>query len=341
MEGEAIPVAERVGFGGSLFFTTQFTNLSVSETGVLVYGYEGSLGNRLVWMDRSGKPSPVPAPPGIYSMPRLSPDGSKLAVAMHDMETGNEDIWQIDLVNGTTTRFTFDPAPDIFPLWSPDGKQIVFGTTRQGARGLYRKAANGAGNEEPVTPRSVDTTASYDWSRNGRYLAYMSLGGTTGPDLWVFDMEERKAMPIAQTPFNESQGQFSPDGHWVAYSSDETGHYEVYVRNLGGTPARFQVSAGGGAQPRWRGDGKELYYVTPEGKMMAVTVKTGPGSFERETPRKLFESRALVGSAGSGPQGYLYDVTRDGRRFLCVELAEDGSTEPLTVVTNWQAGLKR
>jgi Tol biopolymer transport system component len=144
-----------------------------------------------------------------------------------------------------------------------------------------------------------------------------------------------------QTPFNESQGQFSPDGRWVAYSSDESGRYEIYVRSFHGAAGKFQISNDGGAQPRWRGDGKELYYVAPDAKMMAVAVKTTGDSLERDIPKVLFQAHGLAGATGSGPQGFFYDVTRDGQRFLLIDRAEAESTETLTLVTNWQSGWKK
>ena len=253
VEGETLPVAERVGYMN----TGAFANFSVSETGVLVYGHESIEANRLVLVSRDGKQSPVSAPPGTYRQPRLSPDGTKVAVSHAEAQSGNLDIWVVDLVRGIPSRFTFDPASDVFPLWSPDGKQIAFGSYRDGNPVLYGKAANGAGKEEPLLEAQAGRgQAAYDWSRDGRYIMYMSLGTRGGPDLWVLDLKERKTAPFLATQFNESQAQFSPDGRWVAYSSDESGHYEIYVRNFTGPVARFQVSGSGGAQPRWRADGK-------------------------------------------------------------------------------------
>jgi Tol biopolymer transport system component len=165
-----------------------------------------------------------------------------------------------------------------------DGRQIAFSSMRAGGAGIFLKAANGAGSEKPIVP-SVSSLATYDWSRDGRYILHLGIGSNTGPDLWVYDLKEEKISPIVQTQFNESQGQFSPDGLWVAYSSDASARYEVYVRSFAGPPSQFQISANGGGQPRWRGNGKELYYVSPDGKMIAVTVKAGADSFEREAPR--------------------------------------------------------
>ncbi|MEO7145578.1 MAG: protein kinase [Bryobacteraceae bacterium] len=336
LEGEAVPVAERVGY----VVNTAFAAFSVSDTGLLVYGHESNQVGHLIWMSRDGKPSPAVAEPGDYFAPRLSPDGTRLAVGIADAQTGNFNIWQIDLPHGITTRFTFQSARDVYPVWSPDGKQIVFSSLRDGAPNLYLKAAGGAGNEERIGSPSNNVQLPYDWSRDGRYLLYTEHAPGTNDDLWVLPMTgERKPVPLLQTQFDETQGQFSPDGRWVAYISDESNRYEVYVRSFNGPPGKFQISSGGGTEPRWRGDGKELYYVSSDGKMMAAAVKATADGFERETPRVLFEARALSG--GGGNFFYHYDVARDGQRFLIVAPTEESTAQPLTLVTNWQAGLKK
>jgi Tol biopolymer transport system component len=215
----------------------------------------------------------------------------------------------------------------------------VFGSVRAAGSKLYLKAANGTGNEETLHT-GVGSVAAYDWSRDGRYILHLSIGATTGPDLFVHDLKERKDSALVQTPYNESQGQFSPDGRWVAYSSDESARYEVYVRSFADPPSKFQISTIGGGQPRWRGDGKELYYIS-DGKMMAVPVKASADTFEIGASRILFEARALAGAIGSGPTGYAYDVTRDGQRFLVIDHADQGGDQPLTLITNWQAGIRK
>jgi Tol biopolymer transport system component len=332
LEGEAVPIAERAATVPGL----RFAAFSVSQAGTLVYSQYVGLNGRLVFLNREGKSSPIAAGPGGYQHPRLSPDATKLAISVIDA-TGNPDIWLLDLTRGSVLqRFTFDPGPDIFPIWSPDGQQIAFASTRTGGPKIYFKAANGTGNEEVLAAPSAGV-ATYDWSRDGRYILHLSIGATTGPDLSVYDVKERKDSALVQTPYNESQGQFSPDGQWVAYSSDESSRYEVYVRSFGGN-SKFQISANGGGQPRWSGDGKEFYYIS-EGKMMVVPVKEDAATFERGSSRVFFESRTLVGAIGSGPQGYVYDVSRDGSRFLVIDRA-DQNDQPLTLITNWYAGLR-
>ncbi len=334
LEGDAVPVASGVGYTAAILLA----HMSVSENGVLVYGHEAGQNRRLVWIERDGRVTPVNAAPAGYLMPRLSPDGGKLAVSVA-AQSSRSNIWLIDLLRGTPARLTFDASTDSFPLWSPDGKTIAFDSSPGGIPNLFVKPANGSGNQERIMPPSAGLwQALYDWSRDGRYILYLKLGAKTGPDLWIFDLQERKSVPFLDTQATESQGQFSPDGRWVAYSSDASGRYEIYVRSFTGA-AQFQVSNGGGAQARWRGDGKEIYYANA-GKMMAVSVDTTGDTFRSEAPRVLFEARALIGVNGSGPQGYLYDVTRDGKRFLVIERG-DAEAQPLTLVTNWQAGLKK
>ncbi|MDQ6700798.1 MAG: hypothetical protein M3Z36_11520, partial [Acidobacteriota bacterium] len=336
LQGEAVPIAE----GVVTLVNVMFANTSVSENGVLVYGQDGSESSRLIWIGRDGRSTPVKAAMAAYFMPRLSPDGSKVAVSVAESQTGSSNIWQMDLVRGTSTRFTFGVSPDVFPLWSPDGKRIVFGSSRGGTQNLFLKASNGSGDEERITPPLAGQRyAPYDWSRDGRYILFTRRGATTGPDLWIFNLNDRQSVPFLNTKFTESQGQFSPDVRWVAYSSDASGRYEIYVRSFTGT-AQFLVSNDGGAQPRWRGDGKELYYIGPDGKMMAVNAEGGGETFTYDTPRLLFEIRALIGAGGSTPEGYRYDVTRDGQRFVVLEKGDAGA-QPFILVTNWQAGLRK
>jgi Tol biopolymer transport system component len=299
--------------------------------------------NRLVWTRRDGGQSAVTSEPALYFHPRLSPDGVRAAVTLVEPQTGNLDVWLIDLPHVITTRFTFDPAPDNSPVWSPDGKQIAFSSSRDGRIRIYLKPANGSASEEPITPAPGITHSQYpcDWSRDGRYLLYTEIGGGTGADLWVLPMtpgapESRKPVPFLQSPFNKKVGNFSPDVKWIAYTSDESGRDEVYVRGFPGASGRFQISNNGGAEPRWREDGRELYYRAPDGKLMAVAVRPAAGSLERETPKALFETHWLP------PNGlmYGYDVTRDGQRFLGPVPVETETGRALTLMTKWQALVK-
>ena len=333
-QGEAVPVADRVDSQVSV----GLAGFSASQGGLLVYNQSGFPDSRLTWTTRDGRQSPATPETGAYLSPRLSPDGAKVAVAMID-SNANADIWQIDLAHSISTRFTFDPAPDIQPSWSPDGQQIVFASSRGGPSRIYLKMSGGTADERRLEQGEA-TRSDYpnDWSRGGDIL-YTVVGGSSGADLWVLPMTGNtpgKPVPFLDTPFREMQGRFSPDGKWVAYVSDESGRNEVYVRSFPGTASKSQISNNGGAEPVWRGDGRELYYLAPDGKLMAVTVKTASGAFEIEAPHLLFQPHWLP-SQTFAPS---YDVTRDGQRFLG-PVAVEAAAAPLTLLVNWPARLAR
>jgi Tol biopolymer transport system component len=338
LEGEAIPVAERIGYLSNI----NFGNFSVSRNGVLVY-HEGTQKGRLIWTDRDGKQSVAIAEAEDYRGPRLSPDGTKVAVTIAEPQTGNLDIWQIDLRHAIRTRFTFDPAGETNPIWSPDGQQIAFASNRDGLSQLYLKPATGIANEQRISPQSGETQSQFpwDWSWDGRYILYTDFGAGTGGDLFVLPMTggppgARKSVVLMRTTFGERMGQFSPDGRWIAYVSLESGRPEVYVSSFPGAAKKFQISNNSGTEPRWRGDGKELYYLAPD-KVMAVTVKSTRDTFEKGSPQVLFERHWLTGNGLFNS----YDVTRDGQRFLGPVLSEAETKQTFTVLTNWQSGLKQ
>ena len=250
-----------------------------------------------------------------------------------------------DLSRGTETRFTSDPSNNGSVFWSPLGDRIVFASNRGGhPYNLYQKAANGSGKDLPLLPNSVMDIPN-QWSRDGRYIVYSESDPKTGWDLWVLPIERgaaRKPIPFLQSEFNEIYGQLSPDSNWMAFTSDRSGRPEVYVRPFPAGEAEWPVSTAGGQGPRWRGDGKELFFEAADGKMMAVSVvKAVPGSkplFEPGVPAALFDAHMyhLVDFSIE------YDVTSDGRRFLINTTEDSGaSSVSLTVVTNWQAGLKK
>lgn len=238
-----------------------------------------------------------------------------------------------------TSRFTFDPTFDRFPLWSPDGSRILFDSTRTGTRNLYMKSSTGAGDEELVFESPSDKSAT-DWSPDGRFVIFRSVEAKTGRDLLVVPLDTRKPWVFLNTVFEENQAYFSPNGRWVAYQSNETGRFEIYVRPFeepsvvrGRSTGQWQVSIGGGIQPRWRHDGRELYYIGPDGQMMAAPTDTSGTAFDVGTPVKLFDTK-INGGGTDVAQGSQYDVTRDGR-FL-INTALDSATAPITLVQNWK-----
>ena len=262
--------------------------------------------------------------------PELSADGRRLVVQR--AVQGNFDIWLIDLVRGGRTRFTFDAALESSALWSPDGKWIAFRSNRKGPQDLYLKPSTGAGAEELLL-QSTHNKIPQSWSSDGRYLLYSDLDPKTNFDLWALPMTgERKPAPWVNSPFAETLGQFSPDGRWVAYQSNESGSFEIYVQPFPAPSAKWQISTNGGTMSRWRRDGKELFFIGPDARLMAATVTTSGTSFEAAPPVALFQTRIVGGP--SQVNRHQYAVASDGR-FLIIESAEAATTVPITLILNW------
>jgi Tol biopolymer transport system component len=329
LSGEPFPIAEQVSFNGQY----SYSNFSISETGTMVF-CSGSISQRqLVWFDRQGKSLGPVGPPGEYNDIVLSPDEKR--VATQRIVSTNSDIWLVDLARGLPSRFTFDAATEDDPVWSPDGSTIVFSSTRNGRFDLYRKVSSGAGNEELLS-KSETYKEGTDWSVDGRFVLLDQGGSNGGTDIWILPLfGDGKPYSLLQTPFSEYQGHFAPDGKWFAYTSNESGRSEVYVQSFPLSGGKWQVSTGGGAQPHWRRDGKELFYIAPDRKLMAVDVKIA-ATFETSAPKTLFQTQVVRYEA---PNRYL--VTGDGQRFLVNSPVEEVSQTPITVVLNWTAGLKK
>ena len=249
----------------------------------------------------------------------------------------NRDVWLFDLARDIPSRFTFHPTPDTHPVWAPDGSRIVFAAGRDGPYNLYQKIASGAGNEAALL-QSNTPKYPQDWSRDGRFLVYSNLNPKTRYDLWVLPMSgDPKPTPYLQTAFDEVQGQFSPDGKWMAYVSNESGPLQVYVQPFPASGGKWQISSEGGTQPRWRGDGKELFYLGPDRRLMSAEIRTAP-KFETSVPKPLFQSQVLGGPATL--TSYRYAAAADGQRFLIHGATEEAAAAPITVVENWQAGVR-
>ncbi|MHC4173217.1 MAG: protein kinase domain-containing protein [Planctomycetota bacterium] len=326
---EPFPIVEQVGRWTFISFMT----FSVSENGVLSYRSGGIANSRLVWFDRAGKKLGEVGEPGEYSNPALSPDERRLAVCVFDRQSMKRDIWIGDLTRGTTSRFTFDPADDTNPVWSPDGSRIIFTSERKGQRDLYEKAASGTGQVQLLLESEYFKHAE-DWSSDGKFLVYNALP-RGGQDLWVLPLSggDEKPRALLEEAFSEHQAQFSPNGRWIAYTSDETGRSEVYVQTFPPAGGKWQVSTAGGLVAKWRRDGKELFYIE-RNKLMAVEVNTDGSTFEAGIPKALFETH--IGLIRRNP----YLVTGDGQRFLIITPVEQ-TTSPITVVLNWFEELKR
>jgi eukaryotic-like serine/threonine-protein kinase len=327
--GDAMPVAEQVENS----FGVLLNRFSVSQNGVLAYISSGALGGtqQLAWVDRSGKTAGAVGPPGVYNNFRLAPDDKGIAFDRPDPQSGIQDVWVMDLIRGVTSRFTFDPAWDGVPIWSPDGLRILFPSNRAGLFDLYVKAATGAGREEVLVKLGTPAGWGTHWSLDGRFILYQSLAKDTGIDLWIApQFGDRKPFPYLNTKFNEEEGSFSPDGRWIAYVSDESGREEVYVQAFPLSGAKRQISAGGGSEPNWRTDGTELFYVAADRNLMAVPIKAG-ATVEAGVPKSLFPITANADHRS-------YAVANDGQRFL---VSTSVGAVPITVVLNWQAGLKK
>jgi Tol biopolymer transport system component len=334
LAGDPVPVAERVSsFRDGGFF-------SASDNGVLVYR-TADADSQVTWFDRQGTMTGRASEPGGFRDAALSPDGSRAVVSrMNPQDATKADLWLLDLSRGSgATRLTLGAGIAEFPGWSKDGKRIIFtlGNSR-----LHQKLASGEGDEEEVLQLSSSSgiVKASGWSPDGRLLLYAAADlKTTKWDLWVLEHDNPKPVPFVQTTFDEVEGRFSPDGRRVAYVSNQSGLNEVYVRGFAtdfssgsaSTGGTTLVSRGGGTAPRWRGDGRELFYLAPNGKVMAVEVRAGQ-AFDAGAPTALFQTPpgAIVG-----------DVTPDGKRFLLVTPVGPSASAPFTVVLNWAAGLTK
>jgi Tol biopolymer transport system component/predicted Ser/Thr protein kinase len=329
LRGDPFPVAEQVDVTN-----VYYGIFSVSDAGTLAYraGVAG-VDTVLTWFDRDGKQTGVLGTPGPYGNVAISPDGKRVAVDRSEGAGSNVDVWVLDNDRGTASRLTFGPQIEAGPVWSPDGAQIAYTAVREGRPRLFRKSSTGLGQEEQLVQIESAGEAPRDWSRDGRWLLCEAFAPSR-TDLWLVPLAgDAEPVPFAKSEFNDSAGKFSPDGKWVAYQSDETGRFEVYVQPAPPTGAKFQVSNTGGAQPRWRRDGKELYYLTLDQRLMVVELRTA-AVFQTGAPRALFQLRTLPGSF---TLPHLYDVTADGKRFLVNTLQEAAAQAPVSVVVNWAA----
>jgi dipeptidyl aminopeptidase/acylaminoacyl peptidase len=328
--GEAAPVAPQPQ---SVFFYRANRGLfSVSNEGQLAYQQGTAAGQQLTWFDRAGREVEALGGPSDFSSVDLSPDRKNVAVSRLGQ---NPDLWIYDTVRALATRFTFSTAVDQYPIWSPDGKAIAYRSNPKGRMDLYRKAADGTGSEELLYADGV-TKIPLSWSPDGQRLLFYRIDPKTQRDIWVLPLENpSKAYPWLATPFNERFAKFSPDGRWVAYDSDESGRYEIYAAPFPGPGGKRQISTGGGGLPRWRADAREIFYVAPNGKLMAAEVSI----------KSAIIDVGLVHPLGIAvnPNGeYMYDVSADGQRFLVAVPVEKKSTAPpITLVQNWTALVKK
>jgi eukaryotic-like serine/threonine-protein kinase len=326
LTGEPFTLVERLPY----FDKTGWAEFSVSENGVLAYA-TNVWTTRLIWFDRGGREVGQVGTTDQYWDFRVSPDGLRVALAVSDARTGSADIWIHDFARDTRTRFAFGPTDDADAVWSPDGQRLAFFSCCEGQSTLYIKELNDTGKgQSPVPPRFG---APADWSGDGRFIAYAENAPTTNHDLWILPLfGEQKPYAFLQTQFNEIHAQFSPNGRFVAYVSNESGNDEVYVARFDNPREKWRISTTGGTRPRWRRDGKELFYLAADNSLMAMPIK-GDDSLEAAAPLTLFKTNTIVEKA--------YDVSADGQRFLVNSGVIGTQSLPFVVMLNWTVDLKR
>jgi eukaryotic-like serine/threonine-protein kinase len=340
VNGGAASVVEGIMRADTPAIASATANYGVSDDGTLIY-VTGSVAidslGTLVWVDRNGKAESLSDRQAPYRTPRISPDAARVAVTMRGAD-GNDDIWVVDVERGTHTRLTSDPTLENLPLWTLDGMRIVFSSQRAGnASSLYWMAADGSSPEEQLSKATTNQGAT-SWLPDGTMLAFYDVGGSYD----IFTMKPGDSpLRFTETPFREQAPSFSPDGRWLAYSSDETGRAEIYVTSYPGPGGRIAISKGGGRSPRWASNGRELFYRNGR-QMMVVALEPGP-TFRVGTPRLLFEGNYAQEIENIGAHNY--DVSRDGQRFLMVAPAAREAGEEararIVIVQNWLEELKR
>ena len=332
LTGEAAPIAENVRV--SMTFPPSSGQFSASENGVLAYQTASAEYSQLVWYDRSGKRLSALGAPDSYGDIRISPGGNQTAVSVIDSVKNARDIWLYDLARGFRTKFTFDPGIEAAPIWSPDGSRIVFNSTRKGTLDLYHKPANSSDVEDSLLLEEPLNQIPEDWSPDSKFILYSTVT-PSGRDLWVLPLfGDRRPFRFLQSPFNKVAARFSPNGRWIAYQSNESAGAQVYVAPFPGPGGRQQISADGGAFPRWRGDGTEIFYLDRAKRIVVARVNGRDAAFTVGDVRTLFQTRARDGV-------YSFEVSADGQRFLINTVVEHATAGSFAVVVNWPAGLRR
>jgi len=315
------------------FPQTDLALFGVAGTAILVTQTGRSADkSQLTWFNRNGGTTGAIGSPGTFANPSISPDGRRLAFEQTDTDGRHVDIWIDELASNGTTRFTFGPGLNEIAVWSPDGKRIAFGSSRKLNFSAYLKNADGSGSEREIADLGGQAEGIWDWSRDDKYIL-----ARKDNELWYLALPDFQAKPYLQPKWIVRNAQFSPDGKWVAYSSNETGNWEVYVSPFPNGTSKWQVSRGG-SEPRWRRDGKELFYLSAEGRMMAVPVRLGT-SFEAGSPGALFQTH--LRQPISAQDMFSYDVTSDGQKFLINTKVDEPNAAPLSVILNWASEMEK
>ncbi len=337
VSSERLPIAERI-LRYELFW--RYSVFAASENGMVVYGSAAAIPSQLLWFDRFGRQTGSFGEPSLYESRssqgvgrlRISPDGRRLAATVFDSSKRAADVWLYDFARGIRSRFTSGPSDNTDPVWSPDGEQIVFQSDRKHQGDLYRKPTNG-GNEEPILEGEGQRTAD-DWSPDGRFLALESREprGERRVSLLILALDGKGTLTTflrRRADFGDAR--FSPDGRWLAFTSEESGRNEIYAAPFPGPGGRVQLSTSGGVMPRWRRDGKELFYLSADLRLMSVEIQTSGATLDAGVPKVLFEPHPLPS---------FFDVSPDGQRFLLIPSGVEQSP-PMTLVQNWTAGLRK
>jgi len=331
--GSAVSLAENVGELNN----GDYGYFSVSPAGVLAYGTASAVAaDEMTWFSRAGQKLGTVGPPDIYSTPALSPDGNRVAVSVG--QQNDSDIWIYDLTRGTDSRLTFNSAGSVNPVWTTDGGQILFSSLRSGLFGIYEKAADGLGSTQTIFQSKTQAAAINGVTADGRYAIFDTAATPSTTQLWALPLfGDHQPLPFIQGDFGATSAQFSPNGRYLAYTSNETGTQEVYVQTFPQHTGKWQISTSNGMEPMWRRDGKELYYLTADDKLMAVDVNTAAAAFQAGIPKELFQTQLAPLSFWRN----IYVPSPDGQRFLMLTPASQVGQEPITVVVNWPAMLEK
>jgi len=330
LTGDPLPLADSIGVSA-----VGLADFSASHDGTLAYRGGQTGARRLLWRDRSGREIGQVGEFAEYTNSSISPDGQRVVVDVMQPDGTNVDLWIHDLERGVASRFTFDAGYDFDPTWSPDGSRIVFSSSRgEGSNALYWKDSSGAGAAEPLLALEQDIYGG-DWTRDGGVLTYGVRSADTSWDIWALPMDgSGEPFPVLQSEFAEVRASFSPDGRWMAFESNESGDWEVYVIQFPGPGGKWQVSTNGGGEPRWSADGREIFYVDATQNLVTVPVSTG-ATFKAGLPETLFDAGLVPLVARNR-----FLVTDDGERFLMLSPISGESIRPISVVLNWTAGLE-
>ena len=331
LSGEAVAIAS----GARISANFAFGSFSAGNNGMLAYAGEAIASSSLQWFTRDGKEAGTLGAPARFSVVSLSPDGNRVATAVDENPGPRRDIWIYDSVRGTATRLTSDAMQASYPVWSRDGSRICYYDSGPAGVGIYSISSSGLGAAEFIQPLQGES-ATVSWSPDGKALLYMNYRAGP-PQLWIHQFApEKKDYALPLSNYESAEGQFSPDGRWLAYESEASGQPQVYVADFPNFTQRWQISTAGGAQPRWRGDGKELYYIAPDSNLMAVPVETAGAQFRALIPKALFATK-IIGVAYNFLQ---YDVAADGKKFL-INTQLGQPNQSITLFANWKSALAK